>query len=242
MANLNSLSSDPFVLAQLNTSLPMRHKQDPHLRFRTPTIRKSVDPDWNSEWIVANVPDSGFELKARIYDEDPSFHDDRLGDVRVYAHHISEEWEGIKKQSFKIKKRLGNKKAYLIKGCASMFNGNVHISGELIVSAEVLGRTKTDNGGRVWTVGPCAWSQHFSPLIGRLTGTKDNENGVGKYKYAFSKKLFSQAALILPLLIVSKQIKSSLRDLFHHSCIIAMLSLDLLSLVCLPIVLCAAAS
>lgn len=186
MADINSLSSDPYILAQLNTDLPTRHKQDPHMRFRTPTIRRSTDPVWNCEWIIANVPASGFALKARIYDEDPADHDDRLGNVHVHVDEIGEGWVGIKEQEFRIKKRMGSKRAYLIRGCASMLSSNVPLSGTLVMSVELLGRTEGDHGGRVWTVGPCAWSQHFSPMIGRLAGTKDpgKDGAAEKYKYA----------------------------------------------------------
>ena len=173
MADINSMSSDPYVLATLSTSLQTRHKQDPPMRFRTPTIRRSCDPVWNSEWIVANVPGDGFRLKARIYDEDPADHDDRLGNVHVHVDGLSENFEGIKEQSYKIKKRMGSKRAYLIRGCAAMFNRGLHMSGELVISVEVLGKTDAGSGGRVWTVGPCDWSQHLSPMIGRLAGTTE---------------------------------------------------------------------
>ena len=172
IADINSMSSDPYVLATLSTSLQTRHKQDPPMRFRTPTIRRNCDPEWNSEWIVANVPANGFALKARIYDEDPADKDDRLGNVHVRVDSLNENFEGIREQSYKIKKRMGSKRAYLIRGCAAMFNRGLHMSGELVVSVEVLGKTDTDNGGRLWTVGPCNWSRHLSPMIGRLAGTK----------------------------------------------------------------------
>lgn len=81
LADINSLSSDPFIVAELNTGLPTRHKEDPPLQLRTKTIRQCTDPVWESEWIVANVPASGFKLKCRIYDEDPADHDDRLGNA-----------------------------------------------------------------------------------------------------------------------------------------------------------------
>ena len=186
MADINTMSSDPYVLATLNTDLPTRHKQDPPMRVRTPTIRRNTEPVWNCEWIVANVPASGFALKARIYDEDPADHDDRLGNVHVHVESLNEKWGGIKEQAFKIKKRMGSKRAYLIRGCAAMFNRNVHMSGELIVSVEVLGKTNTDNGGRLWTVGPCAWSQHLSPMVGRLAGTKEpgKDGKTETYKYS----------------------------------------------------------
>lgn len=187
MADITSLSSDPYLLVQLNTKLLTRHKQDPYMRLRTPTIRRSVDPIWDCEWIVANVPASGFSLKARIYDEDPANHDDRLGNVHVHVHGIGENWEGIREQSYKIKKRSGSKRAYLVRGCASLLSSSVKLSGNLFISVEVLGRTEEDHGGRIWTVGPCAWSQHFSPMIGRLAGTKDDsqDGKTEKYKYVY---------------------------------------------------------
>ena len=178
-ADINTLSSDPYILAQLNTSLPKRHKQDPNLRFRTLTIRRNVQPEWKSDWIVANVPASGFKLKARIYDEDPADHDDRLGNVHVIATNISENWEGIREQAYSIKKRMGSKRAYFFRGCAAMFNRGIHMSGHLVISVQVLGRTQVENGGRAFTVGPCNWSQHLSPLIGRLAGTKDPKKVAG---------------------------------------------------------------
>jgi len=188
LADLNSLSSDPFLVAQLDTNIPTRHEEDPRLQFRTPTIRRSINPVWNSEWVVANVPGSGFALKARIYDEDPADHDDRLGNVHVHVDRLSDGWEGIKEQSYVVKKRMGSKRAYTLRGCTAMFSRSAMISPDLIVSVEVLGKTETSNGGRLWTVGPCYWSQHFSPMIGRIAGTKepgkDGEKGnTEKYKY-----------------------------------------------------------
>ena len=185
MADINSMSSDPYVLATLYTDLPTRHKQDPAMQFRTPTIRKNCDPEWNAEWIVANVPASGFELKARIYDEDPADHDDRLGNVHVKVDSLGQNFQGIKEQSYKIKKRMGSKRAYLIRGCAAMFSRGTHMSGTLVVSVEVLGKTDTDNGGRMWTIGPCNWSKHLSPMVGRLAGTKDigKDGKTEKYSY-----------------------------------------------------------
>jgi len=70
VSDLASRSSDPFVTATLTSDLPKRHKEDPEMVLRTRTIHKSVDPEWNTEWIVAGVPSSGFRLKCRIYDED----------------------------------------------------------------------------------------------------------------------------------------------------------------------------
>lgn len=197
IADINSFSSDPYVLAQLNVDLPPRHKQDPHMRFRTPTIRKSTDPVWNCDWIIANVPATGFKLKARIYDEDPNDHDDRLGNVHVHVDSLHDNWPGITEQAYKIKKRMGSKRAYFMRGCAAMFSHGLEMSGKLVVSVQLLGKTEVgSNGGRVWTVGPCAWSKHLSPMIGRIAGTKEegeSKDGAKTESYNFQANQFQLA-------------------------------------------------
>jgi Ca2+-dependent lipid-binding protein len=92
VADFGSFSSDPYVAAQLSVDLPRRHKQDPPIRFRTPTIRKDMNPVWECEWIVANVPASGFQLKALVMDEDPADHDDKLGIAFIDVPHIDVAW------------------------------------------------------------------------------------------------------------------------------------------------------
>jgi hypothetical protein len=177
LADINTLSSDPYVIATLQIDLPKRHKEDPDLKLRTPTIHRNTEPEWNTEWVVANVPASGFFLKCRLYDEDPADHDDRLGNVHVTVDGISDSWPGIKEHTYEIKKRMGSKRAYLIRGCAAILSGNLKLSGgEMILSVENLGRTRDESGGKAYTVGPCYWSRHFSPLIGRLTGVKDTDD------------------------------------------------------------------
>ena len=175
MSDLNSRSSDPYIQATLTSSLPKRHKEDPDMVIRTPTIHKNVNPEWNTEWIVAGVPSSGFRLKCRLYDEDPSDHDDRLGNVTIYVNHIGENWPGIRDETFPIKKRMGSKRAYMLRGCASMLSRNVHMNGHLFVSAEVLGRSEPPYG-RMYTIGKTSWFKHYSPMIGRLAGTKAPES------------------------------------------------------------------
>ncbi|KAL6709777.1 hypothetical protein ACN47E_001206 [Coniothyrium glycines] len=178
LADINTLSADPFIVATLNTGLPTRHKEDPPLTLRTPTIRQNTDPVWNCDWIVANVPASGFRLKCRIYDEDPADHDDRLGNVHVNSASINESWEGIKEQTFPIKKRMVSKRAWLLRAVAVCFGKAEHMNGTLTVSVQVLGRTDDDNGGRAYTIGPQYWIRHYSPLLGRLLGQKEpNKDG-----------------------------------------------------------------
>jgi len=177
LADINTLSADPFVVAELITSLQPRHKEDPPLQLRTPTIRQNTDPVWNTEWIIANVPASGFRLKCRLYDEDPADHDDRLGNAHVVVDSLTEQWSGIHEQSYSIKKRMASKRAYLLRALAVCFNKAEHMSGSLVVSVELLGRTQDENGGRAYTVGPQFWIRHYSPLLGRLLGQKAPSEG-----------------------------------------------------------------
>ncbi|KAF2665938.1 hypothetical protein BT63DRAFT_427727 [Microthyrium microscopicum] len=172
MADINSLSSDPYVISQIYTHNPTRHKEDPAMRMRTFTIRRNTDPEWNAEWIVANVPASGFKLKCRIYDEDPADHDDRLGNAEIEVHHLDEAWKGITNQDLKIKKRTGSKRAYLVQALATGVRKRKHMDGHLFVSIENLGRTESEHGSRLYTVGPMWFTRHYSPLLGRITGRK----------------------------------------------------------------------
>ena len=228
-ADIKTLSSDPYIIATLKTDLPKRNKQDPDLRLRTPTIHHNTSPEWNAEWVVANVPASGFQLKCRLYDEDAVDHDDKLGNVHVDVANISEGWAGFKEKSFDIEKRTGSKRAYCVRGCAAVFLPHVKMGGELVVSVENLGRTTADYGGRAFTVGPLYWSRHFSPIIGRLTGIKDtiknDRNGkkkIRKYKYAPSSVFPMGIYCSLFRLLASKQFKCNLLARFPKPSITAM--------------------
>jgi hypothetical protein len=172
MADISSLSSDPYVLTQMYTTNPTRHKDDPPLKMRTFTVRKEVNPEWNADWIVANVPSSGFKLKCRIYDEDPSNHDDRLGNAHVAVDRIGQDWEGFSQRSFRVKKRMASKRAYLVQAVATGLGQRQHMDAHLVVSIKNLGRTESDHGSRLYTVGPMWWTRHFSPLLGRMLNRK----------------------------------------------------------------------
>uniref|UniRef100_A0A093V2P2 RasGAP-activating-like protein 1 n=1 Tax=Talaromyces marneffei PM1 TaxID=1077442 RepID=A0A093V2P2_TALMA len=136
-ADFGTLSSDPFVRAELKTALPKRHKQDPNAVFRTPTIRRDVNPVWNAEWVVANVPASGFHLKCRVYDEDPADHDDRLGNAHMLVDRITEDWDGIKERAYRLKKRAGSKRAYTVRMVVAACSTSRDLD------AELVRRTKT---------------------------------------------------------------------------------------------------
>lgn len=244
-ADFGSFSSDPYIAAQLVVNLPQRHKEDPKVTFRTPTVRKDTDPVWNCEWIVANVPASGFELRCCLYDEDPADHDDKLGHANVGASEIDDHWEGFREASFKVKKRMASKRVYLFGNLTSFASRRHHTSSYLVISVEHLGRTPDAEGGQMYTIGPNYWFKHFSPLIGRLAGTKDEvqgdsgEKGPARYKCVFPPiyaKLLDPALISLfrSSWLVSKPFRSNSVGLSHRSCITDMSSFDRLLPACSP--------
>ncbi|KAK3321957.1 hypothetical protein B0H66DRAFT_473069 [Apodospora peruviana] len=180
VADMHTHAADPFLQATLTADVPKRHNEDPLLIHRTPTIRKTTEPEWENEWIVANVPASGFTLKCRLYDEDWPDHDDRLGNVTIRVPHVDENWEGIGAagpdgEVFEVKKRSGSKRAYFLRAVAKVINKNVSMTPLLYISMEVLGKSDPPHA-QMYTVGPTTFVKHFSPMIGRLTGIKVNKD------------------------------------------------------------------
>ncbi|ORY66540.1 uncharacterized protein BCR38DRAFT_340085 [Pseudomassariella vexata] len=174
-ADIGSHASDPFIESTLTSSLPKRHKEDPDLFHRTRTIRRTVDPEWEEDWIVANVPASGFKLKCRLYDEDWPDHNDRLGNVTIIVSRVDETWNGFSQREFEVKKRVGSKRAYLLKAASAAFNADVTMTPSLFVSATVLGVSDPPHG-QMYTLGPTRYFRHFSPMIGRLAGVQVNKD------------------------------------------------------------------
>ena len=172
-ADLNTASSDPFLTATIKGTNPKRHKEDPDLFLRTPTVRRTTEPHWNAEWVVANVPPTGFTLKCRMFDEDYPDGNDRLGNVTLRVPQIYDGWRGIPPpgQEFNAKKRMISKRAFILKGILSLLTHNFHMTPRLCLSIEVLGKSDPPYA-QMHTVAPTYWFRHFSPMIGRLTGTK----------------------------------------------------------------------
>lgn len=175
-ADLTTQAADPYIKATLTAPVPNRHKEDPPMVKRLRTIRNTTDPSWDEEWIVANVPTAGFKLKCRLYDEDYPDHDDRLGNVSVETSHIGEGWSlGPQGQWFDVKKRMGSKRAYLAKAITSTLEKRTSMTGRLHLSIDVLGRSE-GFGAQMYTVGPGVFFKHYSPMLGRLTGIKVNDD------------------------------------------------------------------
>ncbi|KAH8900928.1 c2 domain-containing protein [Thozetella sp. PMI_491] len=189
IADIQTAAADPFILATLTTSVPKRHKEDPLLVHRTRTVRKNTEPVWDEEWIVANVPATGFTLKCRLYDEDWPDHNDRLGNVTVRVPRIDEQWKGFgpSGREFEVKKRMGSKRAYLLKGVQAALSKDMSMTPRLWLGAEVLGKSDPPHA-QVYTVGPTRFIKHFSPMIGRLAGVKVNENEENDAEHASSSK------------------------------------------------------
>ncbi|RCI17209.1 hypothetical protein L249_2833 [Ophiocordyceps polyrhachis-furcata BCC 54312] len=173
--DLSTASSDPYLTATLKASNPKRHKEEPDLTHRTPTVCRTTEPEWNDEWIVANVPPSGFTLKCRLYDEDSADKDDRLGNVTVKVPGLSASWPGwpAPGREFGAKKRMMSKRAFVLKAITNLLRSGRHMAPCLTISVEVLGTSQPPHA-QMYTVGPTTWVKHFSPMIGRLIGTKVN--------------------------------------------------------------------
>lgn len=140
---------------------------DPPLRFRTCTVQRSLNPEWESEWIVAGVP-SDAVIEARVYDEDSRKRDDLLGTAfipLVLGDHFSSEWV-----SYRLHKSGADPVALGIKAVVGAWDPDARQDATLAVSVRVLGRTKK-NIGRMYTVNSHWWI-HYSPLVGSLTNTK----------------------------------------------------------------------
>ncbi|CAK7231470.1 hypothetical protein SCUCBS95973_007929 [Sporothrix curviconia] len=176
VADLGNSSSDPFIRATLTVpGVSTRHEEDPTMVHRTETKHRTTEPEWEEEWVVAGIPEGPFTLKCRLYDEDATDHDDRLGNVTVEVP-FQKDWKGIERQVFEVKKRMGSKRAYLLKAAATAFT-NAKFTPTLELSIQVVdGPTDQKDGARLYTAGPTRYIRHFSPMIGRITNTRVNRD------------------------------------------------------------------
>ncbi|KAH7312441.1 hypothetical protein B0I35DRAFT_437013 [Stachybotrys elegans] len=177
IADYGSMTSDPFIIATLKAANPKRHKDDPDLTHRTRTLRNTTEPQWEDKWIVANVPATGFTLKCRLYDEDSPDRNDRLGNVTIEVPQITDTWEGVPSPGtdYPVKKRVISKRALVFKFFQTLLTPGAHMTPFLTVSIKLLKKSDPPYA-QMCTLGPTTWFKHFSPMIGRIAGTKVNAN------------------------------------------------------------------
>ncbi|KAJ7035580.1 hypothetical protein C8F04DRAFT_511923 [Mycena alexandri] len=167
VADIGTLSCDPYILASIEVP-----DAEP-LKFRTPTIRRTRDPTWNSTWFVGGIPAAGFKLKMILYDEDPGvkLSNDRLG--KAVAEFGPEEMkEGFTRleTEYVLQKRKGDLHPYILTYLTALLPGEKLVKhNRVIVSVRVLRKDpeQTDDS-RMYTLGPNKYSRHFSPLIGSM--------------------------------------------------------------------------
>ncbi|KAF8323714.1 hypothetical protein DL93DRAFT_2069671 [Clavulina sp. PMI_390] len=171
VADFPSFTSDPFLACSLAVPAHPHFNDDNPLVYRSPTVRAELNPTWEAKWRVAGIPASGFKLVIRLRDEDPSDHDDRLGSLTIREENIH---EGLFRDhvEYDVKKRRGSVRAYFLTYLASAVSKNISVHARFYMSIKVIGKTPNQDDRRVYTVGPHWWSVHYSPLIGKITGTR----------------------------------------------------------------------
>jgi hypothetical protein len=93
---------------------------------------------------------------------------------------IDENWKGFGPEGkvFDVKKRSASKRAYLIKATTSALSRHVSMTPTLHIGIDVLGPSDPPHA-LMCTIAPTYWFKHYSPMIGRLTGTKVNKDEDG---------------------------------------------------------------
>ena len=71
VADFNDLACDPYIEATLSVDNTRDASEPQLLTYRTHTCRRTLNPEFNADWVVAGIPASGFILSCRLRDEDP---------------------------------------------------------------------------------------------------------------------------------------------------------------------------
>ncbi|KAK7031582.1 C2 domain-containing protein [Favolaschia claudopus] len=168
VADLASLSSDPYILASVEVP------DVEALTCRTPTIQQTRDPTWNCTWFIAGVPEQGFKLKMVVYDEDagskPKLSPDRLGKAvaRFGPEQMKEGFESLETE-YVMKKRKGDLHPYILTYLSALRPGQKLVRhNRVVVSMRVLRKDEDVQELRLYTLGPNRYSRHFSPLLGSV--------------------------------------------------------------------------
>lgn len=159
VADFNDLSCDPYIQATLSQDPTGDPSNPQYLTYRTRTCRRTLHPEFNEQWIVGGIPESGFLLSCKLRDEDPGNYDDDLGKTVLRMPNegegkFSEGWNSGKRE-YKVYKRNGSLTSRLFTWTArAVTRGNVGHHVRLWVSVEILGKSDNQKDRRMYTIGP----------------------------------------------------------------------------------------
>ncbi|KAH8107689.1 hypothetical protein BXZ70DRAFT_912163 [Cristinia sonorae] len=191
VADIHNFSCDPYFLATLYTG---EHKQktehpsgsklakDPEhtVTYRTHTVRSTLNPTFDAEWIVSGIPARGFTLSLKLVDEDPRNYDDKLGKAVIRFPPLGDTLkQGLEtgEREYKVHKRRGvlaSRVGTFVARVAT--NGKVGHRCRVWVSIKVIGKAEAQKYSRVYTLGPHRYVQHFSPVLGSFLGSTKAPN------------------------------------------------------------------
>lgn len=172
IADIPSFSSDPFIRAWV--SFP--GVAFPSLNYRSPTIHRTLNPEWDAKWSVANVPASGLRLDIAVRDEDQGDRDDKLGVATVETGPLSIGWAREDEAGLSVLRGKGGTwiafTRFLSAGClhgrTRKLGGSVDISivveGTTELPAEELGLEGGKTIPNAYTVGPSKRARPTGPL------------------------------------------------------------------------------
>lgn len=187
VGDILTLSSDPYVIATL--TFPDSEPEAAKLHHRTPTIRRTLEPEWDDHWSIANVPASGIQLNLKVMDEDPAKHDDCLGVAHIETGPLSADFE--REEAPNLKLRMGGDPWVLLtrlisSGCTKATWKAVAGHVDVFLKIERHPESYTPPLERPYTRGPNWHTQHFSPLIGMITNTAA-PSGAQHFRFTASK-------------------------------------------------------
>ncbi|KAI5122779.1 hypothetical protein M0805_000123 [Coniferiporia weirii] len=215
IADIHNLLADPYVRARIITPSRPRPPDDPPLDWRTPTARCTRDPVWDDSWLVGGLPSDGFVLELSVIDDDVKDRDDRLGKAEArFTEGMMYDGFKIKEKEFKIQKRRGSIAPYVMTYLAPILPGQrLRKHPRLIISATVIGKNNSSDN-RVYTIGPNAYTQHFSPLIGSVVNRGNHfAKTLPKQKTGDGKKPVKASTFVANKLQLTGPVPKELR---HH--------------------------
>ncbi|ORY84789.1 hypothetical protein BCR37DRAFT_251546 [Protomyces lactucae-debilis] len=168
-------NSDPYIIAILG------HKTANELQYRTSTCRATRNPSWQDQdtWHVGGIAEDS-ELKLRVFDEDPrKMNNDRLGVASFAMKGLAEMCDkGPQEIVLKVRKRKASAKVYILTYLWSFGLFQDLKAKSALVKIKLTVKQDEEARPKPALVGPIRYSIHFSPLLGRLAGTKDETTRV----------------------------------------------------------------